>query len=340
MPSGSAARNLLVLAGLGLLALLLAGAVMGVLGQKILGLGDGYVSKPEIHLPPQPIFPASVRDKHLGLTPAKDHVEEPQKDEDHKEGTAAKDAQEREAHSTPLPIMQFAVTNTLLSAWFATVMLVLFFVLGSREKSLVPGRFQSLVESLIEAALSFCSSVLGPEMGRKAFPVVATIFFFVLFNAWLALLPFYQFLGFTKDGEIKAHLLRSAGTDLNFPLALALISFVFVEYWGIRSHGLGYFKKFFAIGGLLRLRPSGIIDAFVGFLELISEFVRIVSFTFRLFGNMTAGEILVVMITFLVPFVAVEFVFGLELLVGLIQAVIFASLTLVFLSVAVSHQEH
>ena len=340
MPSGSAARNLLVLAGLGLLALLLAGAVMGVIGQKILGLGDGYVSKPEIHLPPQPIFPASVRDKHLGLTPAKDHVEEPQKDEDHKEGTAAKDAQEGEAHSTPLPIMQFAVTNTLLSAWFATVMLVLFFVLGSRKKSLVPGRFQSLVESLIEAALSFCSSVLGPEMGRKAFPVVATIFFFVLFNAWLALLPFYQFLGFTKDGEIKAHLLRSAGTDLNFPLALALISFIFVEYWGIRSHGLGYFKKFFAIGGLLRLRPSGIIDAFVGFLELISEFVRIVSFTFRLFGNMTAGEILVVMITFLVPFVAVEFVFGLELLVGLIQAVIFASLTLVFLSVAVSHQEH
>ena len=340
MPSGSAARNLLVLAGLGLLALLLAGAVMGVIGQKILGLGDGYVSKPEIHLPPQPIFPASVRDKHLGLTPAKDHVEEPQKDAGHKEGTAAKDAQEGEAHSTPLPIMQFAVTNTLLSAWFATVMLVLFFVLGSRKKSLVPGRFQSLVESLIEAALSFCSSVLGPEMGRKVFPVVATIFFFVLFNAWLALLPFYQFLGFTKDGEIKAHLLRSAGTDLNFPLALALISFVFVEYWGIRSHGLGYFKKFFAIGGLLRLRPSGIIDAFVGFLELISEFVRIVSFTFRLFGNMTAGEILVVMITFLVPFVAVEFVFGLELLVGLIQAVIFASLTLVFLSVAVSHQEH
>ena len=340
MPSGSTARNLLVLAGLGLLALLLAGAVMGVIGQKISGQGDGYVSKPEIHLPPQPVFPASVRDRHLGLTPAEDHVEEPQKDADHKEGTAAKEAQEGEAHSTPLPITQFAVTNTLLSAWFATVMLVLFFVLGSQKKSLVPGRFQSLVESLLEAALSFCSSVLGPEMGRKAFPVVATIFFFVLFNAWLALLPFYQFLGFTKDGEIKAHLLRSAGTDLNFPLALALISFIFVEYWGIRSHGLGYFKKFFAIGGLLRLRPAGLIDAFVGFLELISEFVRIVSFTFRLFGNMTAGEILVVMITFLVPFVAVEFVFGLELLVGLIQAVIFASLTLVFLSVAVSHQEH
>jgi len=344
VPSGRAARNLMVLAGIGLLALMLVGAVMGVIGQKILGLGDGYVSKPEIHLPPQPVFPASVRDNRLGLTAveakAEEHAEDPAKDEAPKEGEPAEGAHEEEAHSTPLDITQFAVTNTLLSSWFTTVVLILFFGLGAWKKSLVPGRFQSLIEGLIEAALSFCNSVLGPEMGRKAFPVVATIFFFVLFNAWLALLPFYQFLGFVQDGEIKAHLLRSAGTDLNFPMALALVSFVFVEYWGIRSHGLGYFKKFFAWGALFRLKPSGLIDAFVGFLELVSEFVRIVSFTFRLFGNMTAGEILVVMITFLVPFVAVEFVFGLELLVGLIQSVIFASLTLVFLSVAVSHQEH
>jgi F-type H+-transporting ATPase subunit a len=343
VPSGSGARNLLILAGIGLLALMLAGAVMGVIGQKILGLGDGYVSKPEIHLPPQPVFPAAVRDERLGLTGVKakseEHPEEPKKDEEHREGEASEEAH-GEAHSTPLDITQFAVTNTLLSSWLTTVVLILFFGLGSWKKSLIPGRFQSLIEGLIEAALSFCNSVLGPEMGRKAFPVVATIFFFVLFNAWLALLPFYQFLGFVQDGEIKAHLLRSAGTDLNFPLALALVSFVFVEYWGIRSHGVGYFKKFFALGALFRLKPAGLIDAFVGFLELVSEFVRIVSFTFRLFGNMTAGEILVVMITFLVPFVAVEFVFGLELLVGLIQAVIFASLTLVFLSVAVSHQEH
>ena len=84
----------------------------------------------------------------------------------------------------------------------------------------------------------------------------------------------------------------------------------------------------------------GLIDVFVGFLEGVSELVRVVSFTFRLFGNMTAGEILVVMITFLVPFVATLFVIGLELLVGLIQAVIFASLTVVFLSVAVRHEQH
>ena len=336
MPSGALAKRLLLVSGLVLVALLLAGFIVGAIGSAMFGLGDGYVSKPEIHLAPQPVFPASTRDEHLGLTGTQEHAADAKASNVRSEGEGTV----KEAHSFPLRINQFAVTNTLLSAWFATIVLVLFFLLGARTKSLVPGRYQSFVESLIEGVLGFCSSVLGPEMARKAFPVVATIFFFVLFNAWLALLPFYQFLGFKEGDEIKAHLLRSAGTDLNMPLALALISFVFVEYWGFRVLGLGYLKKFFALGNLFRLRPTGLIDAFVGILELISELVRVVSFTFRLFGNMTAGEILVVMITFLVPFIAVEFVFGLELLVGLIQAVIFAALTVVFLSVAVHHGEH
>lgn len=322
--SAGATRSLLLLAAVGLVVLLIVGLIIGVIGQKILTQGEGFVEKPEIHLAPQPIFPAAVRDQALGLASADGH--------EVKEGETP--------HATPLTITQVALTNTLLSAWFATIVTILFFVLGAAKRGLIPGRFQALVEILIEAGLNFCISVLGQELGRKAFPVVATIFFFVLFNAWLALLPFYQFLGFVQDGHIKAHLLRSAGTDLNMPLALALVSFVFVEYWGFRYNGFGYLKKFFALGNLLRLRPTGLIEAFVGFLELISEMVRVVSFTFRLFGNMTAGEILVVMITFLVPLVAVEFVFGLELLVGLIQAVIFASLTLVFVSVAVSHEEH
>jgi F-type H+-transporting ATPase subunit a len=196
---------------------------------------------------------------------------------------------------------------------------------------------------MFEGILSFSSAVLGPEMARKAFPIVATIFFFVLFNAWLALLPFYQFLGFidADTGQIQVHLLRSAGTDLNMPLALALISFAFVEYWGLKAHGFGYLRKFFAFGSIFRRGFfQGLIDIFVGFLELVSELVRIVSFTFRLFGNMTAGEILVVMITFLVPLVLTNFVYGLELLVGLIQSVIFAGLTLVFLALAVRHEEH
>lgn len=334
MPSAAAAKRLALVIGLILVALLLVGLVFGAIGSAILGT-DRLVPQPEIHLPPQPVFPASSRELHLGLAPTEQGTGEA-----HAPGA---EGEAEEAHSTPLGITEFAVTNTLLSAWFASIVMILFFGLGAAKKSLVPGRFQSMIESMFEGILSFSSGVLGPEMARKAFPIVATIFFFVLFNAWLALLPFYQFVGFIDPdtGQIQAHLMRSAGTDLNMPLALALISFAFVEYWGLRAHGVGYLRKFFAFGSVFRRGFfQGLIDIFVGLLELISELIRIVSFTFRLFGNMTAGEILVVMITFLVPLVVTNFVYGLELLVGLIQAVIFAGLTLVFLSVAVRHEEH
>lgn len=335
-----------------LAALLIAGFVVGAIGSTMFGLERPFLAQPEIHLPPQPIFPFSAVKSSLGYAadtqyPAAEKAADPPPaaaaDTEH---SAADDHHgDEEHHFTPLGVTQFAVTNTLLSAWVASLVIILFFVLGARRRAMVPGRFQALVESIFEGVLNFAASVLGRDMARKTFPVVATIFFFALFNAWIALflVPLYQAVGFGSGGlwdfQLKAHLIRPAGTDVNMPLALALVSFVFVEYWGLRVLGLGYFKKFFAFGNLLRLRPSGLIDAFVGLLEFISELVRIVSFTFRLFGNMTAGEILVVMITFLVPFVANVFVFGLELLVGLIQAVIFAGLTLVFLSLAVHHGE-
>ena len=139
-----------------------------------------------------------------------------------------------------------------------------------------------------------------------------------------------------------------AGTDMNMPLALALISFVFVEYLGFRMLGIGYLTKFIRVGSLKRgigeLFQFKILDAFqslldfffVGPLEAFSEFVRLISFTFRLFGNMTAGEILVLVSAFLVPFLATVGVYGLELLVGFIQALIFAGLTLVFASIAIT----
>jgi F-type H+-transporting ATPase subunit a len=334
VPTGALAKKLLIGAGIALVVMLGVGFVVGAIGSAMFGREAPYLSKPEIHLPPQTIFPAATRDQQLGL--AQDAPEAG----GHGNASESEASETDEAHVEPIPVTQFTVTNTLLSAWFASIVIILFFVAGALKKNLVPGRLQGLIEILVEGAYSSCKDVLGPEIARKTFPIIATIFFFVLFNAWLSLLPFYQFLGFVHNGEIKAHLLRSAGTDLNMGLALALISFALVEYWGFRAHGAGYLKKFFALGNLLRLRPAGLIDAFVGFLELISEFVRVISFTFRLFGNMTAGEILVVMVTFLVPFVATQFVFGLELLVGLIQSIIFAGLTLVFLSVAVRHEEH
>jgi F-type H+-transporting ATPase subunit a len=144
------------------------------------------------------------------------------------------------------------------------------------------------------------------------------------------------------------------------PLAIALVSFVFVEYWGFRAHGFRYLKKFFSFGTLGKslkliftgkksgfgMLFNGIIDVFIGFIEGISELIRIVSFTFRLFGNMTAGEILIGSIMFLIPWVVTDIFYGLELFVGVIQALIFASLTLIFVVMAVAphggeeHAEH
>lgn len=342
MLAGGLGKSLLIAIMVALVLLLLVGFVIGGIGAAIRGESP-YVPRPEIHLPPQPVFPASKRDLHLGLSgDMKSNVhDEVVADAGDSHGSSGSE-HEVEHHSTPLGINEFAVTNTMLSAWFASLVLIVFFVLGSGRKRLIPGRMQGLVETLFEAIINFSSGVLGADMARKAFPIVATIFFFVLFNAWLALFPFYQFLGFVgEDNKILVHLVRPAGTDLNMPLALALVSFVFVEYWGFKAHGIGYLKKFFAFGSVFKKGLfGGLIDIFVGLLEFISELIRVVSFTFRLFGNMTAGEILVVMITFLAPLVVTNFVYGLELLVGLIQSVIFAGLTLVFLSVAVQHEEH
>ena len=131
---------------------------------------------------------------------------------------------------------------------------------------------------------------------------------------------------------------RSVMTDVNAPLAIAIFSFLFVEFWGLQTLGVSYLSKFFSFGKLLKGDIlGGIIDVFVGLLEFVSELSRMVSFTFRLFGNIFAGEVLLLMMTFLVPFVLVDVFYALELFVGLIQAFVFAMLTLVFAVTAVSH---
>src|SRR6202043_3248689 len=96
---------------------------------------------------------------------------------------------------------------------------------------------------------------------------------------------------------------RSVFSDPNAPLSIALVSFVMVEYWGLSALGIGtYLGKFFNFKAILKGQPLGLIDVFVGILELLSEFVRIISFTFRLLGNIFAGEVLIVFMTYLVPF--------------------------------------
>ena len=203
-------------------------------------------------------------------------------------------------------------------------------------------------EFLVGWVYSLCQSVAGEEKGKRFFPVVTTIFLFVAFNAWLALLPGFGSITIqTAHGE--AHLLRAANTDINMPLMLALVSFAFVLFFGLKDLGFKYLVQYFNVVPLVRgfgqlLRGkfgagmsgvfTGIIHLFVSVLELLSMFIRIASFTFRLFGNMTAGEILLLVIVFLVPWLVALPFYGLELLVGFVQALIFAGLTLVFLTLA------
>jgi F-type H+-transporting ATPase subunit a len=252
----------------------------------------------------------------------------------------------------------FAVTNTLIASWITIVVLVALAWAVTHRIKLIPSRLQSLLEFAIEWLLNLCVDVAGEKNGRRFFPVITTIFLFVIMNAWLSLIPGFGSITYTVVEHGQEHvlpLLRGANTDVNFTLALALVSFVFVEYMGIREGGLGYFKKFFnigrfnhGVGQLVRGRVKsgfggigmGIIDMFVGMLEGVGEIMRVVSFTFRLFGNMLGGEILLLMMLFLMPFLLAVPFYGLELLIGAIQALIFGGLTLVFATMAVTSHEH
>ncbi len=243
------------------------------------------------------------------------------------------------------------IANSIIGAWITMVVLICLSYLITRRMKIVPGRLQSVFEALLGWLYDLCRRVAGEENGRRFFPIVTTIFLFVAFNAWLSLIPgFGSIMVTTAEGE-HVHLLRGANTDINMPLALALISFVFVEYFGLRSLGFRYLGKFLNVGQFFRsirhivrgrLRAglgglfTGLIHIFVGLLEALSEMVRIVSFTFRLFGNMTAGEVLLLIAAFLIPWVFALPFYGLELLVGFVQALIFGGLTLVFLTLAVT----
>jgi F-type H+-transporting ATPase subunit a len=260
------------------------------------------------------------------------------------------------------------ITNTLIAAWLSIIVLAGFFYLATRKMKLVPRGLQNFAETIIEILLNFVEGVTGRENGRRFFPVVATIFLYVLMNAWMGLLPIFNVIGRAHIGTsdtlffgqysgsiIDVALFRPANTDINVPLTLALVSFFSVEYWGITAMGFRhYMAKFFRFGQLLkglgelvkgRVKSAasglfyGLIDAFVGGLELLSEFVRIISFTFRLLGNMTAGEVLLLIIAFLIPWLLAVPFYGLETLLGFIQALIFAGLTLVFAHLAVTPHE-
>ena len=328
----------------------------------------------------------------------------------------------------------FPITNTLIASWITIVVATLFCFAATRKMRIVPGRLQGLVEMAMETLINFIESVAGHKNGRKFLPMIATIFIFVMFNAYLALLPVYGpgiYVSDTKEavapaagtvveltlhheseedeeeefkaeedeviarietedgviedveapkmGELEYHvavgdhveadaaiaeittkppLIRSASTDINMTLAMALLAVLFIELMGLTGRGFKhYIGEYINVGELFRgiglffkgkivdglmATVTGVINVIIGGLEFISHMTRMVSFAFRLFGNMTAGEILVLSATFLIPWIMAMPFYGLELLIGFIQALIFGGLTLVFASIAVGHgsEEH
>lgn len=230
-------------------------------------------------------------------------------------------------------IGSFPVTNSLLTSWLVIVFLAVISLMATMRAKMVPFGLQNIVEFMVESLLNLVVSVSGHQ-GRRFYYFVATFFFFILFSNWIGLLPGVGSIGLweEKDGHLLfIPFLRAGTSDLNTTIALALIAMVAVHALGLKDLGLiKYLAKY--IKNPLK-DPMG---AVVGLLEIVLEFAKILSFSFRLFGNIFAGEVLLIVVAFLVP-VFVPFPFlGLEIFVGFIQALVFMLLTLIFINMAVA----
>lgn len=213
---------------------------------------------------------------------------------------------------------------SLLVVFFLSLVAIGFSLTHKSKKSNLNLFIQTIIESLYE----FVQSVTPHHAGRF-FPLIASIFLFVMFGSWAGLLPGVETIGLIRQlhgQSTYVPLFRGATADLNITLGLAIFAISAVQFYGYKLQGTKYFKKFFNL--------TNPINFFVGLLELISEFARIMSFSFRLFGNIFAGEVLLAVIAVLAPlFISLPFI-GLEFFIGFIQALVFATLTLVFISIA------
>lgn len=236
----------------------------------------------------------------------------------------------------------FTVTNSFFVALFLSGLLSGAVFLFLRRLEEIPRGFQNIVEMLFESLLSFIESVTGNhEEAKKMFPLIATIFLFVILSNWMGLLPGMGTVGLSHGSGEHATIIpfiRSASADLNLTLALSFIVVFSVQFAGIAALGLrGYASKFFVAPWE---KPYG-VGTVVGLLEVISEVSKVLSFSFRLFGNIFAGEVLLTVMLHLVPyFVPLPFL-AMEVFVGFIQALVFSMLAIVFLKMAtVPHEAH
>ena len=214
-----------------------------------------------------------------------------------------------------------ALTNTALTSTLVVAFLLIVAYAGTRRMTLVPSGLQNVVELIVESLYNLVASISDdPRKTRMFFPLVATFFIYIMAANYIGLLPGVGTIGFYYQGSFIPFL-RSAASDLNMTLALALFSVAAAHVYAIREQGLkGYLAIWFSLNPVL---------LFVGILELVSEVTKIVSLSFRLFGNIFAGEtVLDVVSSVISPYIAPLPFLGLELIVGFVQALVFSMLTL------------
>ncbi len=275
--------------------------------------------------------------------------------------TEVKDTQvQKISHEVTLyaePIIHFkyfTITNALATSWVVVLIIIVLAVILNRKIKEVPGKIQNLFEIIIDGGLSLCDQVTNSRvLSLKIFPIAISAFFFILINNWLGISPFGGF-GLIEDGKhglAFIPFLRGGTADINTTIALSVIAVLGANIFGVLSIGLwktiNKYVNLRALGHIftkIRKEPTIIIVApitfFVGLIEIAGEFAKIASLSFRLFGNILAGEILLVSISVLLAFLAPIPFFFLEILVGIVQALIFSILLVVYFTVAATDHDH
>lgn len=217
------------------------------------------------------------------------------------------------------------ITNTLIVSWLTMAILIFIAYLTTRNIKIIPGKLQNFFEIVIEYAFKTVED-LAHTKSTTFFPWVMTFFLFIVTANWLGLFPGFTTIGFNLNQDGQHHfvpLFRSINSDLNMTLALALVSAFMTHYYAVKYLGIkNYFLKWFALNPII---------LFVGILELISEVTKVVSLSFRLFGNIFAGEVVLSTVSGLFAFIVPLPFYFLEIIVGFVQGAVFMMLTLVFM---------
>lgn len=274
---------------------------------------------------------------------------------------------EQPLFTLPAPFGPFYLVNTLptLGVTILLLLVIAFFTNRSIKKSaqtdLVPRGIGNVMEALVEMLYGLTEGSAGAKWARAIFPWFATIMIYVLFANLLKLIPGFESIGIlhqvakghpvsggillpgeVANGYILAPFFRGISVDLNFTVSLAIIAVVMIQVIGFQAQGFGYLSKFFNTRAMFKTPFFGAMDFLVGLLELISELSKILSFAFRLFGNMFAGVVLVAIVAGLLGRISIlpSMIMMFELFVGIIQAFVFGMLTMVFMAQATQGHDH